>query len=177
MTQTKAKEKSASKKLKVEFVRQTQFSCAHLYYQPSWGFDQNSNEFGKCFTQHGHGHNYTLEVALRGPVNQQSGMILNLKEVDKILNEVKELLDHKHLNFDVKEFLSPTPPASSFAAKKAIKDKNKIELKSQVLVPTTENISLFCWQEIEKRLKKFNEVHLVRVRVYETPAIWAEVSI
>ena len=102
--------------------------------------------FGKCNNPLGHGHNYTVEATVRGPINPTTGMVLDLKELKILLEqEVIELMDHKVLNKEV--------PA--FAAK----------------IPTTENIAVEIWNLLAGKLD-FGKLH--RVRLYETPDLFVD---
>lgn len=90
-----------------------QFSCAHFYKQDTWTDSENKKEFGLCFSQHGHGHDYSLWVEIEPSTNQTE-----LAKWLAHLNELKNTLDHQHLNFQIDTF------------------------KKQI--PTTENLVLFC---------------------------------
>ncbi len=129
----------------ISLSRQIRFSAGHRYYQPAFSDAENKKIFGRCYTEHGHGHNYLLEVTVTGAIDEKTGMIINLTDLDKALKEVIQPLDHQHLNFDVPYF------------------KN--------VVPTTENIAKYCFQELKKHL---TSVKLVRTRLYETEDLWAD---
>jgi 6-pyruvoyltetrahydropterin/6-carboxytetrahydropterin synthase len=102
--------------------------------------------FGKCNNPNGHGHNYTLEVTVKGNVDARTGFVVDLKELKEIMNhEVVDAMDHRYLNKEVPEFAS--------------------------LIPTTENIAIVAWKRLESKLKV---AKLHRVRVYETPDLWAD---
>jgi 6-pyruvoyltetrahydropterin/6-carboxytetrahydropterin synthase len=125
----------------------TTWSSAHLYNQPLWSAEENDSRFGKCYSHHGHGHDYTLKVCFQ---------IDNPKELKQIkpklralLDGIKNNLDHHHLNFVVPEF----------------KDQ----------VPTTENIALYCWQEIEKNGRSQDLPLLESLRLFEKPDLWVEI--
>ena len=122
------------------------FSSAHRYYQKKFTDAQNKKIFGRCFTEHGHGHNYVLEVALGGDINPETGMVINLVEVDQILKQVTDPMDHHHLNFDLPYF--------------------------KEIVPTTENIAKYCYDEMLKLLPQ--GVKIVRARLYEAENLWAD---
>jgi 6-pyruvoyltetrahydropterin/6-carboxytetrahydropterin synthase len=126
--------------------RKISFAAAHRYYQKSFSEEENERVFGRCYTPHGHGHNYVLEVSVQGEVDPQTGMVINLVDLDTILKEVVDPLDHHHLNFDVPAFVE--------------------------LVPTTENIAWHCFSEIKKRLPKGVTLH--RARLYESDDLWAD---
>lgn len=83
----------------------TQFSCAHFYFQPLWSPEKNRQIFGKCFSEHGHGHDYKLEVSFSGSSSTFS----------KNISDLTELLDHQHLNFKIPEFKNQVPTTENLA--------------------------------------------------------------
>lgn len=130
----------------VHLSRRISFSSAHRYFSSQLSTAENKRVFGRCYTEFGHGHNYVLDVTLKGKVDPVTGMVINLVDVDQILKEVTDPLDHHHLNFDLPYF--------------------------KTLVPTTENIAIYCFNEVKNRLPK--DVHLDHVRIYESDTLWAE---
>ena len=89
---------------------------------------QNAAIFGLCNNPNGHGHNYVLEVTVKGNVNPETGMVLDLKSLKKIINEeIIDKVDHKNLNIDV-PFL-----------------KN--------VIPTAENIAIHFWNIIAPKIE------------------------
>jgi 6-pyruvoyltetrahydropterin/6-carboxytetrahydropterin synthase len=127
-------------------TRKCEFSAAHYYYNPNWSEAENARIFGKCANRNGHGHNYTLEVTVKGKVDAQTGFVMDLKELKQVLErEVLDALDHRHLNVEVPEFAG----------------KN----------PTTENIAIAIWQRIAPKL---NHAKLHRVRLYEMDDLFVD---
>jgi 6-pyruvoyltetrahydropterin/6-carboxytetrahydropterin synthase len=125
--------------LKISLTRRYKFAASHRLHSPQLNEEANQRMYGKCNNPYGHGHNYSLEVTVTGPVDASTGMIANLGELDPFVQrEVIEAFDYKYLNEDVAEFRS--------------------------LVPTTENV---C-REIYRRLKSFPAARLERVRIEET---------
>jgi len=105
--------------------------------------------FGRCANRNGHGHNYTLEVTVAGRPDPVTGFVVDLKWLkDVIEREVLAAYDHRHLNLEVPEFA----------------DK----------VPTTENIAIAIWGRLEPAVTAAGGANLSRIRVYETPDIFAE---
>ena len=130
----------------VYLTRKLEFSASHLYHNPALSAEENRRVFGKCNNPHGHGHNYTLEVTVKGKVNQKSGFVVDLKELKDIMHrEVLDAMDHRFLNKEVPEFLHQ--------------------------IPTTENIAIAVWQRLAPKLKA---AQLHRVRVYETPDLFVD---
>lgn len=120
-------------------VRQ-HFSAAHRLFRPDWSDAENVRVFGACAHPNYHGHNYMLEVTLQGEPDPATGMIMDLKRVKAVVEEVLlSSMDHKNLNLDV-PFL---------------KD----------VIPTAENIAAACFRELERRFPKGT---LFEVRVFET---------
>lgn len=131
----------------VYLTRKAEFSASHYYHNPAFSPEENLRLFGKCDNPSGHGHNYTLEVTVKGAVDPRSGFVVDLKQLKEIMNrEVLEALDHRFLNKEVPEFLT--------------------------LIPTTENIAIAIWRRLEPKLKS---ARLHRVRVYETPDLFVDV--
>ena len=131
----------------VYLTRKAEFSAAHYYHNPSFTPEENARIFGKCNNQNGHGHNYTLEVTVKGAVDPKSGFVVDLKQLKDIMNrEVLDALDHRFLNKEVPEFLTR--------------------------IPTTENLAIAIWQRLAPKL---NSAQLHRVRVYETPDLFVDV--
>ena len=125
--------------VKVELGRRYHFSASHRLHTPKLNEEENRRVFGKCNNSYGHGHNYELEIHLSGDIDEATGMIANLADLDAFVErEVIEALDCKSLNEDVAAFRN--------------------------LVPTTENLCV----EIYKRLRKFPDARLERVRIQET---------
>jgi len=128
-----------SETLHVELGRRYHFSASHRLHSPQLSDDENSRIYGKCNNPYGHGHNYIVEVRLSGQVYPATGMISNLADLDKFVNEhVIEAFDHRSLNEEVPAF--------------------------QNAVPTTEILCI----EIFQRLKSFPHAKLEAVRVQET---------
>jgi len=130
----------------IYLTRRAEFSASHFYHSPALSAEENRRIFGKCNNPHGHGHNYTLEVTVAGEIDPTTGMVLDLKELKKVLeSEVLDLMDHRFLNKEV--------PA--FAAK----------------IPTTENIAVEIWKLLAPKLS-FGKLH--RIRLYETPDLFVD---
>ncbi len=102
--------------------------------------DENYAIYDKCANPNGHGHNYILEVTVRGTPDPHTGMVLNLTHLKKIMNEqVVSWVDHKHLNYDVPWL--------------------------DGIIPTTEMLVMRFWERLEPG---FPEGLLYEVKLYET---------
>lgn len=134
--------------MKARLARRRGFSCIHRYQVGEWTEHQNRQVFGACFTPHGHGHNYELEVYLEGEVDPRTGMVINLVDVDRILETVIQPIDGRHLNLEVPEF----------------KDR----------VPTTELVAEYLCSRCEKELSGL-EVRLIKLRLFEYEDLWVDV--
>lgn len=132
----------------VTINRKAHFNAAHRLYHPDWDDQKNFEVFGKCSNPMFHGHNYELIVSITGQINPETGFVMNLDDLKRIIEtEVEEYLDHKNLNLEVEEF--------------------------KKLNPTVENISVVIWNRIRAKL----ENHLkLKVTLYETPRNYAEYS-
>lgn len=130
-------------------TRRATFSASHFYWNPKWTEEKNREVYGRCANRNGHGHNYTLEVTVAGRPDPVTGFVVDLKWLkDVIENEVLAAYDHRHLNLELPEFAET--------------------------VPTTENISIAVWKRLETAVNAAGGAKLNRVRVYETPEIFAE---
>ncbi len=130
----------------VYLTRKAEFSASHYYHNPEFSAEENQRLFGKCNNPHGHGHNYTLEVTVKGQVDQRSGFVVDLKELKEIMNrEVIEAVDHRFLNKEVVEF--------------------------HHRIPTTENLAITIWDWLKSKLEV---AQLHRIRVYETPDLFVD---
>lgn len=125
-----------------------EFSAAHRLHCPTMSADENHRLFGKCANPNGHGHNYVLEVTVRGAPDPVSGAVVPLDKLIRVVNErVIERFDHKHLNLDCPEFAA--------------------------LNPSVENIARVIFDLLKD---EFLPAQLDRVCVHETPKTRAECS-
>lgn len=126
--------------MKVSVCRKAHFNAAHRLYNPAWDMAKNDLIFGKCNNPSFHGHNYALEVWLKGEIDPETGMVIDLKILkDLIETEIEDRFDHKNLNVDTIEF------------------KN--------LIPTAENICVVIWQLLRVKIDPKLEL---KVRLFET---------
>ena len=125
--------------MKAHLTRRYLFSASHRLHNSGMSAAENIATYGKCNNPHGHGHNYALEVTVSGPVDDVTGMVCNLVDLDECVErEVLSRYDLENLN-SRKEFA--------------------------VTVPTTENL---CIQIFEILQRGFPHAHLERVRLEET---------
>lgn len=102
----------------VYLTRRVTFSASHRLWSNHLTEEQNYAIYDKCANPNGHGHNYTLEVTVRGEPDDQTGMVLNLTDMKRIVNEeVVDWVDHKHLNYDVPWLEGTIPTAELLAIK------------------------------------------------------------
>lgn len=115
-------------------TRREHFNAAHKLSNPNWTEEQNKHVFGGCANHNWHGHNYTLWVTVKGDVNPETGFVMNMRDLSKLINEkVIDFIDHKNLNLDV-PFLQGLMPSTENVAK-AIWDQ---------LAPNIVGASLYC---------------------------------
>jgi 6-pyruvoyltetrahydropterin/6-carboxytetrahydropterin synthase len=92
-------------------TRRAHFNAAHKLFNPKWTKEENDAVFGKCANENWHGHNFDLFVTIKGYANPDTGFVMDLKQLKKIIeNEIVEKLDHKNLNIDV-PFLKDVLPS------------------------------------------------------------------
>ncbi|HEY0029654.1 MAG TPA: 6-carboxytetrahydropterin synthase [Bacteroidia bacterium] len=132
----------------IYITRREHFNAAHKLHNPNWTEEQNNEVFGKCANPNWHGHNYNLFVTVKGEVNPDTGYSVNLKDLSVIIrNYVTEKLDHKNLNMDV-DFLKG-------------------------LMPSTENVAIAIWKELEPHVNELNcKLHCIKL--FETENNYVE---
>ncbi|BAZ01457.1 putative 6-pyruvoyl tetrahydropterin synthase [Tolypothrix tenuis PCC 7101] len=94
----------------------THFSAAHRLAHPNLSNEENAEIYGKCARTHGHGHNYHLEVTVKGEIDQRTGMIVDLGALNQVIEDyVVEPFDHTFLNKDIPYFGEVVPTAENIA--------------------------------------------------------------
>ncbi|WP_374720748.1 6-carboxytetrahydropterin synthase [Peribacillus tepidiphilus] len=126
--------------------RKMYFSAAHSYRIDEWSEEKNQIVFGPCSNSHGHGHDYTLEVMVKGKLNDKSGIVVNITDIDMVVKTfVQKELDGKFLNKENPYF-----------------KKN---------IPTTENIVMYLWDSLDG---KFGSCTLHKIRLHENDFLFSE---
>lgn len=124
----------------VSVTRTATFSAAHRLYNPTFSDERNDAVFDKCNNPHGHGHNYTIEVTVKGLPDPLTGYVIDLKRLKDLMDrEIIDHVDHKHLNHDV-PFLHG-------------------------VIPTVENLAVIFWQRLEGKLPSGT---LARIKLFES---------
>ena len=101
--------------MRVKVRRKAHFNAAHRLYKREWSDEKNEAVFGKCSNPNYHGHNYNLEVEVEGEVDPETGFVIDMKLLKKIIFEqVTSYLDHKNLNIQIEEFKELNPTAEFF---------------------------------------------------------------
>jgi 6-pyruvoyltetrahydropterin/6-carboxytetrahydropterin synthase len=91
-----------NRKKTVYITRKAHFNAAHKLYNPTWSAEQNEAFFGKCANQYYHGHNFDLYVTVKGESDPETGMVMDLKKLKKIIEVyVTDKLDHRNINEEV----------------------------------------------------------------------------
>ena len=94
----------------------THFAAAHRLARPELSFEENTAIYGKCARPHGHGHNYLLDITVRGAIDPRTGMVCDLSALQSAVDElVVEPFDHTFLNKDVEHFSNTVPTAENIA--------------------------------------------------------------
>ena len=129
----------------VTVTRLLRFNAAHRVHNPALSDEENARVFGKCNNPNWHGHNYRLEVSVKGSVEERTGYVIDLAKLrDIVEREVIEQTDHRNFNIDVPYM--------------------------QGIIPTTENIIVAMWKVIAPSVAP---AQLVRLRLWETDQIYA----
>ncbi|MBL4744827.1 MAG: 6-carboxytetrahydropterin synthase [Flavobacteriaceae bacterium] len=127
--------------MKVTVNRKAHFNAAHRLYNADWSDARNATVFGKCANPHYHGHNYELIVGVKGEIHPETGFVMDMKVLKKLIEvEIEQAFDHKNLNEEVEEF--------------------------KKLNPTAENIAVVIYHKLKPKL----DVNLIlTITLYETP--------
>jgi len=126
----------------IYITRRETFNAAHKLYKEDWSEEKNEEVFGKCANKNWHGHNFELWVTVKGIPNKDTGFVMNLKTLSKLVKElVIEALDHKNLNLDV-PFLKG-------------------------VMASTENVAIAIWEILEEPIRKEGG-ELTKIKLEET---------
>jgi len=129
-------------------TRKERFNAAHRLFRPEYSNEQNMKVFGKCSNPNWHGHNYLLHITVKGEVSNETGFVIDLKELSRVITEkVIVKLDHRNINLEV-DFM-----------------KGKLA--------SAENLAISIWRELEEEVVKLGAL-LYSVRVEETENNQAE---
>ncbi|HET6681851.1 MAG TPA: 6-carboxytetrahydropterin synthase [Gemmatimonadaceae bacterium] len=121
-------------------TRRVTFAAAHRYRRPEWDDAKNAEVFGASSHASYHGHSYTCDVTVRGPVDDTTGFVVDLGRLDRVLDEqVRQRFDFRNLNVDVPEFASGG------------------------LVPTGENLAHIIFERVQGALGSAVQVSAVTV--------------
>jgi len=131
----------------VRITRRVHFSAAHRLFRAEWSDARNEEVFGDCSNPEWHGHNYELDVTVEGPVDPETGFVMDLKGLRDVVEErVLRDVDHRNLNTQVPWL--------------------------DGIMPSTENLVVAVWQRIADSLPP--GVTLARLVLYETPRNYVE---
>ncbi len=120
--------------------RKAHFNAAHRLYNNEWSDARNAEIFGKCANPNYHGHNYDLIVSVTGEINKETGFVMDMKVLKKLIEvEIEDCFDHKNLNEEVTEFKTTNP--------------------------TAENISVVIWNKLRAKIDEKLELSIT---LYET---------
>ena len=126
-------------------TKQFKFCAAHRYWNDNWTNEKNKKIFEDDVKVHG--HNYELDITIKGDANPESGFIINISELKDVVNtHIIKILDHSEIQNDIKWF----------------SDKQ----------PSTENLVIFIWNQIVKHIP--NGSLLYKIKLRETPTIYTE---
>ena len=130
----------------VTVTRRLMFNAAHRVHNPALSDEENTRLFGKCNNPNYHGHNYTLDVSVRGPIEARTGYVMDLGLLKTIVTErVIDQIDHRNFNLDV-PFMTN-------------------------VIPTSENIIVALWRQIEPALRP---ARLMKLVLWETTNNYVE---
>jgi 6-pyruvoyltetrahydropterin/6-carboxytetrahydropterin synthase len=132
----------------VTVTRRLRFNAAHRVFNPSMSDEENDATFGKCNNPNWHGHNYTLDVSVEGPIDDRTGFVLDLSKLKVLVErELINIVDHRNFNLDV-PFMKG-------------------------VIPTTENIIVQFWKILQPAI---GPAKLTRLVLWETENNYVEYS-
>ena len=124
----------------VTVKRKAHFNAAHRLFRKDWSDERNLEVFGKCSYPNYHGHNYEVEVSVTGNVDPETGFVIDLNNLKRIIEvNVEEPFDHRNFNLDVPEF--------------------------EELIPTAENISIVIYNRLRPHISSDLDLS---IQLYET---------
>lgn len=131
----------------IYLTRRERFNAAHRMFRSDWDDARNNEVFGKCSNPNWHGHNYTLFVTVKGELNPETGYVINLKTLSKIINEhIVEKVDHKNINLEV-DFM-------------------------QGRIASSENLAIAIWEVLEPKIKEIGaQLHSIKIEETENNTI------
>lgn len=135
--------------MKAYFGRRYSLSASHRLHCDALSPEQNRAAYGKCNNPHGHGHNYTVEVLVGGEVAPDTGMVINLVDLDEVMRtRVLDRFDHTNLNLDPL-FASQVPTTENLcrAAYRLVRDNLPVGELEYVRVEETENNFFQCYDD------------------------------
>ncbi len=127
----------------VYLTRRERFCSAHRLFREEWDDTKNAEIFGKCSHPNWHGHNYVLYVTVKGELNPETGFVVNIKQLSKIIKEkVIDKIDHKNINIDV-DFM-------------------------QEKIASTENLAICIWEQLKPAITALGiELHCIKIEETE----------
>ncbi|HEY5038035.1 MAG TPA: 6-carboxytetrahydropterin synthase [bacterium] len=143
----------------VEITKEISFEAAHYLHNPKWDRAKNLHIFQKCSGLRAdnpkalnfpHGHSYRLRVTVKGPVNSDTGFVMDFKILKELLkNEIFDRFDHRFINLEVEPFMN-----------------------KPLFQTTVENVSQVMWDRLSPVIRK-HKVVLHELTLWETPTSFA----
>lgn len=128
---------------RTSLTRRVLFSSAHRYRRPDWSDAENTDIFGACANPNFHGHSYTCDVTVAGPVDEETGFVVDLRFLDRVMQrEVRDRFDHRNISLEVPEFADGK------------------------LIPTGENLAKFICERLQAALAH-TTARVIRVHLSE----------
>jgi 6-pyruvoyltetrahydropterin/6-carboxytetrahydropterin synthase len=120
-------------------TRRETFNAAHRLFRPDWSDEENLKVFGKCSNPEWHGHNYELYVTVKGEINPETGLVVNLKVLSNVINEkITTKIDHMNITTQV-EFMKGRQSS-------------------------TENLAIAIWETLDPHVRLLDvELHCIKI--------------
>lgn len=132
----------------IHLTRRERFSAAHRMFRSDWSDKENRKIFGSCSNPNWHGHNYDLYVTIQGELNDELGLVVNLRDLSRVIKEkIIDKIDHKNINLEV-DFMKG-------------------------IIASTENLAIHIWNELAPAVAELG-VSLYCIKIVETENNYVE---
>jgi 6-pyruvoyltetrahydropterin/6-carboxytetrahydropterin synthase len=140
----------------IGLTRRYRFAASHRLHTPRLSEEENQLLYGKCNNPYGHGHNYDVEITVRGPVDVATGRAVDLAELDRLVKaEVLDVFDHRNLNAEIPRFGEVVPTSENLA----IELDSRLRARWQTVFPVWPRLEKIRIAETERNIFEVSEDH------------------
>ena len=137
-------------------TRRYRFAASHRLHTPRLSEEQNQELYGKCNNPYGHGHNYDVEITVKGPVDAETGRAVDLTELDRLVKaEVLDVFDHRNLNAEIPRFGEVVPTSENLA----IELDSRLRARWRAVFPVWPRLEKIRIAETERNIFEVSDNH------------------